>query len=150
MKTQFEHFPNRAGNAPDNDSVIAAELASAGIPTLEQVDGEIAPEIRDLLRNASGEVATYVRGTLCGWSFQRGWRYWVCTGPGIPLKEAEELHACHGQSARVNGDASAPSPREQFHGLGCGAYHVDGPDALKALADTIKAVVKNAERQIHE
>ena len=35
-----------------------------------------------------------------------------------------------------------PSPLEWFKGLAVGSYHVDSPEGLKALADTIKKIVE--------
>jgi len=124
-------FPNRAGNHPDNDAVLRAELEAAGIKVTEH----------EFLRDTSREVKTAVIGTLHGWVFTREWYYWVCKGPGIEVAAAERLHAAHGQTVRVDGHCGCPSPREAFHGLACGLYHVDDAPGLKALADTIKELV---------
>ena len=130
-------FPNRAGNHPDNDAVLRAELEAAGIDVAEH----------EFLRATSGEVKTAVIGTLHGWTFQRAWYYWVCKGPGIEVAAAERLHATHGKTVRVEGHCGCPSPREAFHGLACGLYHVDDAPGLKALADTIKNLVRSAPHE---
>ena len=95
----------------------------------------------ELRRSSSGEVKTGVIGTLHGWEFKRGWYYWMANGPGIDNVTAEKLHAAHGREVRVAGYAGGISPTEWYRGLGCGSYHVDSPEGLKALADTIKEVV---------
>ena len=124
-------FPNLAG-PQDSDAVVRSELEQAGIP----VDG------LEILRESSGEVSTSLRGVLHGWIFRRGWRYWVCKGPGIEVEAAEKLHATHGTVVRVDGNCTSPSPRDWFKGLACGNYHVDSQEGLKALADTIQEIVK--------
>lgn len=124
-------FPNKAGHHADTDDLLAAELEAAGIEVLRM----------EVFRQTSGEVKTAVRGSLHGWTFERAWYYWMCRGPGIEVAAAERLHAAHGQTVRVNGDAGCGSPREWFNGLACGAYHVDDAEGLKALADTIRALV---------
>lgn len=126
-------FPNYAGRA-DCDELLAAELAYAGIKV------ERLPE---LCRDTQGEVKSVVVGTLpCNWSFHRAWYYWIAKGPGIPLKEATELHEAHGKDVRVDGHCGCPSPLEWFKGLGCGAYHVDSFEGLKALAETLNALTR--------
>lgn len=124
-------FPNYAGR-DDVDDALAAELETAGI-TVERL-----PEI---LRS-KGEVKTIVAGTLHGWTFKRAWRYWIATGPGIPCHDATHLHHWLGTEVRVDGHAGCPSPREWFHGLAVGAYHVDTQRGLNALATTIRRVVE--------
>lgn len=128
------NFPNKAGDHADSDAILSAELKAAGIPF----------EIHDLLRKSSGEVKSGVIGMLHGWTFRRAWYYWMCEGPGIPMTEAEKLHAEYGKEVRVNGDCTCSSPREMFKGLACGSYHVDTPRGLKALADMIKEIVRVA------
>lgn len=129
-------FPNKAGNHADTDAILQAELAAAGIdwPRFE-------PDVAEVMREMSGEVKTSVYGHLHGWTFKRAWYYWTAEGPGIDVDTAEALHATHGQVVRVAGHCGCPSPREWFKGLACGSYHVDSPEGLKALADTIKALV---------
>ena len=128
-------FPNFARQQNPPEDVIAevtvackAELQAAGI-NIE--------EIGILL---GGEVPSRALGSLYGWGFKRNWYYWVADGPGIPLEAAEALHATHGQQVRVMGHCGCPSPREYLHGFACGKYHVDSPEGLKALADTIRSV----------
>lgn len=123
-------FPNMAGK-PDIDDALAAELEAAGI------------EVHRLsvLKNGKSEVDTEVIGGLHGWSFERAWYYWRCSGPGIEVAAAERLHAAHGKDVRVAGHCGCPSPTEWYKGLAVGAYHVDTPVGLKALADTIKRLV---------
>ena len=134
-------FPNKAGDHADTDDILRAELKAAGIPTLQEDAGEGPEYLADMLRRNSGEVKTSVVGVLHGWEFRRAWYYWMCSGPGIEVAAAERLHATHGKDVRVAGHCGCPSPREWFKGLACGIYHVDSPEGLKALADTIRALV---------
>lgn len=117
------------------DSEIAAELIDAGIKAIE-------------LPNAFryGECQTKIYGELLGWKFRRAWYYWVATGPGIPVEDAEQLHAAHGQEVRVDGHCGAPSPRETYGGLGCGLYHVDSAAGLRALANTLREVCAQGDQ----
>jgi hypothetical protein len=133
-------FPNRArdGYEPETDKILAAELDMAGITHNPQEESCVR------LITKGHEVETGVMGFWNGWKFERAWYYWVCTGPGIPLKEAELLHAKFGKDVRVDGDCSCPSPRERFKGLACGSYHVDSQAGLNALAATIKGLVEQA------
>jgi len=122
----------------DKDLEISKELEDAGI---------IVEKLPEIMRNQVGEVATIIIGSLHGWSFQRAWRYWICKGPGIEVKEAEKLHKEFGNEVRVAGHCGCPSPLEWFKGLACGLYHVDTQSGLKALADTIKHIVtENTKR----
>lgn len=139
-------FPNKAGDHADTDAILRAELRAAGIPTLQEAEGKPEDYLADLLRRNAGEVKTSVVGTLHGWTFKRAWYYWTAEGPGIEVEAAEALHAAHGQDVRVAGHAGCPSPREWFHGLACGHYHVDSPEGLRALADTLKRLVERSVR----
>ena len=56
------------------------------------------------------------------------------------LAAEERLHAAHGQEVRVAGHCGCPSPREWYHGFGCGLYHVAPPAGLRALAETLRAI----------
>lgn len=134
------HFPNRARHEydPETDKILAAELDAAGITHKPEEESTIR------LITKRSEVETGIMGFWNGWKFERAWTYWVCTGPGIPLKEAELLHAKFGKVVRVDGHCGCPSPREWFHGLGCGHYHVDTQEGLNALAATIKGIVESA------
>lgn len=129
---------------------MSAQLMNhAGRKDIEGLDKDLSDElvlagikVNIASWTQSGEVETHVLGTLNGWVFTRAWRYWICKGPGIPIKEAMELHEKFGQDVRVDGDCGCPSPLERFHGLGTGHYHVDTLIGLKALADTIKSTVE--------
>jgi hypothetical protein len=92
----------------------------------------------------SGEVPTRVMGEIhgSGWGFMRAWTYWVCEGPGIPLEDATALHVLHGQVVRVAGHCGCPSPLEWYKGFGCGLYHVDTLEGLKALSYAIKKIME--------
>lgn len=138
-------FPNKAGDHVDTDEVLRAELKAAGISDIKEDASVWSENIERLLRDASGEVKTCVRGHLHGWEFVRAWGYWKCEGPGIEVAAAERLHQSHGQTVRVDGHAGCPSPREYFKGLACNRYHVDDAEGLKALADTIKELVKEVK-----
>jgi len=124
-------FPNKAGDHADTDDILKQELTDAGIKF----------EFLDILRKHSGEVKTGVIGGIFGWTFKRAWTYWSCEGPGIPVEAAEKLHKVYGKVVRVDGDCGCPSPRERFHGLGCGSYHVDTKEGLKALVETLRNIV---------
>lgn len=141
-------FPNKAGDHADTDSLLREELKAAGIPTLQEAEGKGPDYLADFLRRQSGEVKTSVVGCLHGWTFTRAWYYWMATGPGIDVDTAEALHASHGRVVRVDGHCGCPSPREWFKGLACGNYHVDTPEGLKALADTIKGLVAKSASQL--
>ena len=138
-------FPNMVRDDIDVDTVLRNELNAAGIVALDQNDGW-TPWMSEQMRRASKEVKSAVRGQLHGWHFERASIYWVASGPGIEVEAAEVLHAIHGQSVRVGGDANCPCPREYFKGLACGLYHVDTPEGLKALAETINALVAKASQ----
>jgi len=135
-------FPNLAGDHDTTDDILTAELNAAGIPTLEQTEGPLSDIVRKFIRDQSGEVKTSVIGYLHGWEFKRAWYYWVAKGPGIEITDAEELQKKFGTVVRANGDAGCRGPRFWFKGLACGMYHVDTPEGLKALADTIKHIVE--------
>jgi len=136
-----QRFPNYAGRN-DVDDLLKKELIDAGIK----------PETWDFLKD-KGEVNSSIRGTLCpapdmprcGWVFERRWYYWVAEGLGIPPEYAEKLHKTHGQVVRVEGHCGCPSPLEYNKGFAVGLYHVDTPEGLKALADTIKQVAKDSD-----
>ena len=140
-------FPNKAGDHADTDDILRAELKAAGIPTVEEAQGKPEGHYASILRDVSGEVKTSVRGSMHGWTFKRAWYYWVAEGPGIDVDTAEILHSSHGKEVRVDGHADCPRPSEWFKGLGCGRYHVDTSDGLKALADTIKELVARSKRK---
>lgn len=127
------NFPNKAGDHPDNDDILTKELENAGIEAIK------------LPFKGKDEVRTKVVGSLYGWVFRRAWYYWMAEGPGIELEAAERLHATHGKVVRVAGHCGCPSPKEWYKGLACGDYHVDTQEGLKALADTIKELVKKHE-----
>jgi len=128
-------LPNYAGRK-DVDIPLEEELELAGIHVEHLPEG---------CRDTMGEVKSIVIGSLHGWTFTRNWYYWVCKGPGIPVDVAMKLHERYGSVVRVDGHCGCPSPLERFKGLGTGAYHVDSLRGLKALADTIREVVKAAE-----
>lgn len=137
-------FPNRAGNHADTDDLLNAELKAAGIHNSLARDGYDTESFREMLRETSGEVKTSVRGALHGWIFTRSWVYWDAKGPGIELEAAMKLHEQFGNQVRVAGHCGCPSPLEHYKGLACGSYHIDSPEGLKALADTIRSLVAKA------
>lgn len=137
-------FPNKAGDHADTNDILRAELKAAGIQTMQEHDGHPPEFMAAILRESSGEVKTSIIGCLHGWTFKRAWYYWMCDGPGIELQAAEKLHATHGTVVRVDGHCGCPSPRDAYKGLAVGHYHVDTPEGLKALAETIKGIVSAA------
>lgn len=114
------------------DEELAAELEEAGI---------VVQYWPDVFEDRDQEVPSVTRGLLGGWLFKRAWGYWIAKGPGIPLSHAGPLHEKFGTVVRVAGNCTCPSPAEWFRGFACDHYHVDTPEGLKALADTIKAVL---------
>lgn len=141
-------FPNCAGDHPDTDCRLTAELHAAGIPVAtDNVHAEDRAWLLGVFRRKSGEVKTGIRGGLHGWTFERGRCYWICTGPGIEHAEAENLHAKHGATVRVEGHAGSPAPGTVFNGLAVGCYHVDDAAGLAALAETIKGLVARYHAQ---
>lgn len=132
---QNARFPNlaRQQNPPQEviDQVTAickSELEAAGIKV---------SNFNIVLR---GEVPSCALGSLSGWSFQRAWYYWIAEGPGIPIEIVEKLHASHGRQVRVEGHCGCPSPLEWRKGFAIGSYHVDSPEGLRALADTLRSI----------
>ncbi len=125
-------LPNLAG-VETCDEFIRKELTEAGI--------EIS-ELPVLL--GTGEVPYKVIGSISigptFWGFNRAWRYWVAEGPGIPLKDAMELHKTYGKEVRVNGHCGCPSPEEQNGNFGTGFYHIDTQQGLNVLAAMIRKV----------
>jgi hypothetical protein len=129
-------FPNYAGpRCKEKDEEIEKELLDAGIE----------PNRSELWAKREREVETDVIGFLESWSFERAWYYWVASGPGIPPQYANPLHEKFGNDVRVAGHCGCPSPKEWFKGFAVGSYHVDTPEGLKALADTIKKIVEDAK-----
>ncbi|MEN6549962.1 MAG: hypothetical protein ABFE07_28295 [Armatimonadia bacterium] len=122
---------NNYAGRKDVDAELAAELREAGI-TVHSLEC-----LRDSDRS---EVKTAITGELHKWDFTRAWCYWVAEGPGIPVEEAERLHAEIGHEVRVAGHCGAPSPLEWYKGFAVGLYHVDSQAGLNALARTIREV----------
>lgn len=131
-----------SGPSATTDELLRSELQLAGIPTIQEAEGKGPDFMAEFLFSQSRGVKTSVLGSLHGWTFRRDWKYWECSGPGIPPEEAQALYVSHGTTVRVNGDSSCPSPLEYYKGLACGIYHVDDQAGLKALADAIKTIVE--------
>lgn len=134
---QFSNLANYNSHT-NHDAQIASELAYAEVPRLEGADSI-------LRRLADHEVETVVIGDLLGWTFIRGWHYWIVTGPGLDFPIAMELWKLHGQYVRANAHAGGPSPWAMHKGFATRLYHVDTDDGLKALADCIKATHEAAK-----
>lgn len=116
----------------ENDPVLTSELLEVGIPVVSS---------RYLIR-PDAEVKSSVMGELHGWSFTRGWNYWICSGPGIEVNAAEQLYLSHGHIVRADG-GGGDNPRELFRGLACNKYHVDTPEGLAALVATLNNLVNS-------
>jgi hypothetical protein len=58
-----------------------------------------------------------------------------------------KLYETNKKDVRVAGHCGCPSPLEWYKGLAVGNYHVDSPEGLKALADTIKGLVEKHHAQ---
>lgn len=139
-------FPNKAGDHADTDDILREELHAAGILTWQEHDYSDKPQdhfshLKEMMRKQSGEVKTSTWGILHGWTFKRNWYYWVAEGPGLEITVAKALNDQFGNVVRVDGYAGGQCPIQRFKGLSCGLYHVDTPEGLKALADTIKAQI---------
>lgn len=147
MSNVSRRFPNLAGKSFGVDEILLAELKDAGILSLEEACS-LSDYLKDTLRRNSGEVKTWVQGVLHGWSFTRAWYYWVAKGPGIEIAVAEKLHEQWGKQVRVDGHCGCPHPREWYKGLAVGYYHVDTPEGLRALADTIKELVEKNKNHL--
>ena len=135
-----DRFPNLVGSAA-SDAECTAELTAVGIEAV------YLPESC----RPKHEVQTIVMGQLGQWGFRRAWYYWVAEGPGIPHDEAEQLHAAHGTTVRVDGHACAPSPREWFKGrFAVGMYHVDSRPGLRALADLVRLLMEPSDERSND
>lgn len=117
-------------------AVCRAELEAAGIKVTEM----------DFLAEGR-EVPSRAAGSLAMWHFRRAWYYWVAEGPGIPPDVAEKLHAAHGKDVRVDGHCGCPSPSEWFKGFAVGHYHVDTQEGLNALADVLRSIYIEPEKE---
>lgn len=126
MESTVTNFENLAG-AGNVDTKVKSELTAAGI------ECRSLPNSLDL----KGEVRTRIVGELAGWTFVRHWTYWAASGPGLPPPYCDHLHERFGRQCRVAGDCTSPSPAERYKGLAVNVYHVDTPDALKALSDLL-------------
>lgn len=120
----------------------------AGAP-IEEADEQCRTELRAAHIQATkmsfvrdGEVKTHYVGSLdpTGWGFQRAWYYWVATGPGIPLAEAEEFDKQWGEVVRASGDCACRGPRFWNKGFGTGNYHIDTQDGLEAFAALVRRI----------
>lgn len=137
------------GLNPSNRNAGFPNLAREENPPQEVID-EVSETCKSELLTAGinvsrfpfprGEVPSHVIGSLSGWNFSRNWYYWVAQGPGIPPDIAERLHATHSTAVRVEGHCGCPSPLEWRKGFAIGSYHVDSPEGLKALADTLRSI----------
>ena len=90
---------NLAGNR-DCDKTIREELKLAGIPIVE---------LNSVLNS---EVPAGVIGYLNGFTFKRGWYYWMVSGY-MPLLYANEMYKNHKNlNIRVAGHCGNPPPSE--------------------------------------
>lgn len=83
-----------------------------------------------------------VEARLFGWKFKRLWYYWDADahqGDRIPIEEADRLYKALGKVLRVDGIAGGREPNGPVEG-----YHIDRPDALLALVESLKKA--NGER----
>jgi len=124
-------FPNMAGSQCKSE-LIEKELIEAGIkvytfPRLTE-QSEVDCGFQGVIEFKGGY-----------WEFKRAWYYWVAKGPGIPSKEAMELHEKFGQEVRVGGHCGCPPPSKDF---ATSSYHVDTQDGLNALANLIKKLAE--------
>jgi hypothetical protein len=129
-------FPNLARGFKITDKNVIDEITAI-------TDAELTAAGINIYQNRfppDGEVPSETFGYLSGWTFRRLWYYWSAKGPGIPPDIAERLHATHGTVVRVEGHCGCPSPLEWRKGFAISSYHVDSPDGLKALADTLRSI----------
>jgi hypothetical protein len=141
--TGLTPFPNVAGMGRHDpqgvDGILKRELKAAGIK----------PVVMECMRN-DNEPHSAVLGEMQGWLFKRAWYYWVAKGRGIPVEEAEALHATHGNSVRVDGHCGCPSPLEWCKGFPVTVYHIDNQQGLNALADTIRGIIERGQKMLAE
>jgi hypothetical protein len=77
-----------------------------------------------------------VTAELFGWKFSRAWYYWIaCSARGEPInaQEAVRLDEAFGSVLRVDGFAGGQRPQGTVD-----SYHIDRPDALAALVESLK------------
>ena len=127
-------FPNMAGSQCKPE-LIEKELIEAGIKVY------IFPRLTE-----NSEVDCGFQGVIefkgGYWEFKRAWYYWVAKGPGIPPKEAMELHNEFGKVVRVNGNCGCPPPSEAF---ATDSYHIDTQEGLNAFAKLIKILAEKGK-----
>ncbi|RJQ26726.1 hypothetical protein C4577_02960 [Candidatus Parcubacteria bacterium] len=128
------NLPNLACRGDDTekydeiDSQVEEELRTAGVFT------------HQYHRRTNKEVPTIYVGTHRRWLFERAWRYWVATGPGIPPDKAEDFHKKWGKEVRVEGHCGCPSPLEWNSGFAIGMYHIDTQEGLNAFARLLEQI----------
>lgn len=106
---------------------LAGELISAGLVP----DGDSLEGFRV---NGNGDpVGHQALAALRGWSFQRAWRYWICSGPALAQADCRKLVG----AARAEGYAGSGKP---VGPAGCGLFHVDDSVGLRSLADAIRGM----------
>lgn len=77
-----------------------------------------------------------VEAELFGWQFSRAWYYWIAAstrGEPVTAEEAVRLDEALGSVLRVDGFAGGQRPIGPV-----GGYHIDRPDALAALVESLK------------
>ena len=135
-------FNNYAGRS-DVDKELQSELYLAGI---DYKVYDFLKDQREVKSGVIGEITPCSDMPRCGWTFRRAWTYWVAEGQGIPPTYAKKLFDSYGDTVRVEGNGCAYDPYKYNKGFAVGLYHVDSLEGLKALADTIKQVAKDAEQ----
>lgn len=142
---QAHVFPNLARHVESGsmiavfsevDTQVAKELTEAGATEENCLEMNFGRKSGGTFK----EVPTKHIGIAHGWSFERGWYYYVAKGPGIPPDIAEEFHKTWGTQVRVEGHCGCPSPLEWAHGFAIGSYHIDTQEGLNAFVALLATI----------
>lgn len=132
FKEKARHVETINKRMEDLDRTIIEELVEAGIKY------EVYSWIDRSSRKT--EVPTTVLSGVCSWNFERAWKYWICSGPGIPPDKAEEFDKKWGNVCRVGGYGGGISPLKWYKGFGVPLYHVDTQEGLNAFVELLKSI----------
>ncbi len=113
---------------PDCDTIVAGELALAGIDVLretQRIGGEVPTRVTGRLKTANGDLL-----------FARRWSYWSVSGL-VPLSTARKLYATSvgRKDVRAAGDCTCPPPDKRVVRIRghryIDLYHIDSAEGLR-------------------